>query len=58
MLVDYCSDYIMFDLETTGLSTDDNAIVEISAVKVTDGEISVVKYLVFRWCTIARSGNH
>ena len=39
MLVDYCSDYIMFDLETTGLSTDDDAIVEISAVKVTDGEV-------------------
>lgn len=39
MLVDYCSDYVMFDLETTGLSTDDDAIVEISAVKVTDGEV-------------------
>ena len=52
MLVDYCSDYIMFDLETTGLSTDDDAIVEISAVKVTDGEV------VDEFSTLVNPGMH
>ena len=52
MLVDYCSDYIMFDLETTGLSTDDDAIVEISAVKVTEGEI------VDEFSTLVNPGMH
>lgn len=52
MLVDYCSDYVMFDLETTGLSTDDDAIVEISAVKVTEGEI------VDKFSTLVNPGIH
>lgn len=33
----YVSDYVVFDLETTGISTAFDAVVEISAVKVKDG---------------------
>ena len=32
-------DYVLFDLETTGLSPDTDAIIEISALKVIDGEV-------------------
>lgn len=32
--------YIVFDLETTGLSTDTDAIIEISALKVENGDIT------------------
>ena len=35
----YVSDYVVFDLETTGMSPDKDEIVEISAIKVKDGEI-------------------
>ena len=34
------SSYIVFDLETTGLSTDKDAVVEISALKVISGEVA------------------
>jgi DNA polymerase III epsilon subunit-like protein len=34
------SDYILFDLETTGLSTENDQVVEISALKITGGEIT------------------
>ena len=34
------SNYIIFDLETTGLSTDKDAVVEISALMVIDGKIA------------------
>jgi len=34
------SDYILFDLETTGLSTENDQVVEISALKITCGEIT------------------
>ena len=34
------TDYVLFDLETTGLSTEEDQVVEISALKVTDGEIA------------------
>jgi len=34
------SNYIIFDLETTGLSTDKDAVVEISALKVISGEVA------------------
>ena len=34
------SDYVVFDLETTGFSPESNRIIEIGAVKVTDGEIT------------------
>lgn len=34
------SKYIVFDLETTGLSTTEDAIIEISAIKVIDGSVT------------------
>ena len=34
------SDYILFDLETTGLSTENDQVVEISALKITGGDIT------------------
>ena len=36
---EYISDYVVFDLETTGVSCRNDRIVEIAAVKVTDGVI-------------------
>lgn len=36
----YVSNYVVFDLETTGISTTDDEVVEISAVKVKDGEVT------------------
>lgn len=30
----YVENYVIFDLETTGISTRDDAIIEISAIKV------------------------
>lgn len=35
----HVSDYVLFDLETTGISTNYDEIIEISAVKVRNGEI-------------------
>ena len=35
----YISDYVVFDLETTGTSCQSDEVVEISAVKVKNGEI-------------------
>ena len=35
----YVSDYVIFDLETTGISCADEQVVEISAVRVEDGEV-------------------
>ena len=37
-LLQYIPNYIIFDLETTGLDTDMDAIIEISALKVKGGE--------------------
>ena len=37
-LAKYVPDYVMFDLETTGMSATDDAIIEISAVRVRNGE--------------------
>ena len=34
---DFADSYVLFDLETTGLSTTDDSVVEISAIKVIDG---------------------
>lgn len=39
MLIKYVHDYVLFDLETTGLSSDDDFIVEISAIKVENGDV-------------------
>ena len=36
-LMKYCRDYVVFDLETTGISCLSDRIVEISAIKVRDG---------------------
>jgi len=35
----YVSDYVVFDLETTGISTAYDAVIEISALKVRDGKV-------------------
>lgn len=37
-LAKYVPDYVVFDLETTGMSATDDAIIEISAVRVRNGE--------------------
>ena len=39
LLKDYVSDYVIFDLETTGLSTETDRVVEIAGVKVRDGKV-------------------
>lgn len=38
-LVEYIPDYVVFDLETTGLSSSIDRIIEIAAVKVRNGKI-------------------
>lgn len=35
----YVPDYVVFDLETTGISTYTDAVIEVSAVKVVGGEV-------------------
>ena len=35
----YVSDYVLFDLETTGISCEKDRIIEISAVKVENGKV-------------------
>lgn len=40
LLKDYVADYTVFDLETTGVRTDYDAIIEISAVKVMGGKVA------------------
>ena len=37
MLIKYVPDYVLFDLETTGISCREDEVVEISALKVKDG---------------------
>lgn len=39
-LIKYVSDYVVFDLETTGVSPARDAIIEISAVKVRNGAVT------------------
>ena len=51
-LLQYTSNYIIFDLETTGLDTDMDAIIEISALKVKGGEI------VDEYSTLVNPGMH
>ena len=36
----YVKDYVVFDLETTGISTVYDAVIEISAVKVRGGKVT------------------
>ena len=36
---DYCPDYVVFDLETTGTSPRTESIIEISALKVRGGKV-------------------
>ena len=36
----YRPDYVVFDLETTGLSPETDGIIEISAVKVRGGKVT------------------
>lgn len=35
----YVKDYVVFDLETTGVSPQSDKVIEISAVKVRDGKV-------------------
>lgn len=37
-LVKYVGDYVVFDLETTGIYTDSDEVIEISGIKVKDGK--------------------
>ena len=39
MLIKYCENYVIFDIETTGFSPETDAVVELSALKVRGGEI-------------------
>lgn len=39
-LNEYIKDYCIFDLETTGTSSINDAVIEISAIKVSDGRVS------------------
>ncbi len=39
MIISYTDNYVLFDLETTGLSPEKDAIIEISALKVSGGEV-------------------
>lgn len=39
MLKEYVSDYVLYDLETTGISSNYDEVIEISALKVRAGEI-------------------
>ena len=39
-LAEYRTDYVVFDLETTGLSPVSDAIVEISGIKVKAGKVT------------------
>lgn len=40
LLKNYVADYTVFDLETTGIRSDYDSIIEISAVKVVDGKVT------------------
>lgn len=48
----YVKDYVVFDLETTGISQTKDAIIEISAIKVCDGQI------VGEYSTLVNPGRH
>ncbi len=39
MIVDCLSDYVLFDIETTGLSPDTDSIIELSALKVAEHKV-------------------
>lgn len=39
-LVTYVKDYVVFDLETTGVNAAEDEIIEISGIKVKDGEVA------------------
>lgn len=38
-LYNYTPDYVLFDLETTGISRNTDEVIEISAVKVRNGRV-------------------
>ncbi|MCR5475930.1 MAG: hypothetical protein K6F28_12120 [Lachnospiraceae bacterium] len=37
--IEHVPDYVLFDLETTGISCENDEVIEISAVKVQAGEV-------------------
>lgn len=39
-LTQYVTDYVVFDLETTGISTANDAVIEISAIRVQEGRVT------------------
>ncbi|MBR3532767.1 MAG: topoisomerase DNA-binding C4 zinc finger domain-containing protein [Clostridiales bacterium] len=40
MFVGYLRDYVLFDIETTGLSPETDAVIELSALRVRGGEVA------------------
>ena len=52
MICRYVPDYVVFDLETTGLSTETEEVIEISAVKVIGGQV------VDEFSTLVNPGRH
>ena len=63
-LKDYVPDYVVFDLETTGTSYKNDAIIEVSAVKVIGGGVveefsslvNEVNYDTYLRCKLADCG--
>ena len=63
-LKDYVPDYVIFDLETTGTSYKNDAIIEVSAVKVIGGGVveefsslvNEVNYDTYLRCKLADCG--
>ena len=48
----YVKDYVVFDLETTGVYPEKDVIIEISAIKVSGGEIKE------KYSTLVNPGRH
>lgn len=57
-ILDFLSDFVVFDLETTGVNCNQDSIVEISAIKVIDGRVvEEFSSLVYPGCSIPYSAS-